>query len=294
MNNIISISITIFCLSLLWLFTLSLQNSYAQNEEIIAAAMKKKFVIYYSDEHSDNEFSGYDVIVFDRENHPYINNLKSKGKIILGYVSGSELDSNRDNFDDLKRRFKPLKENEIWKGSFIVDIRSVEWTAHIIENIIPDMIRKGFSGIFIDTLDSIEELEASDPDKYNGMIYAAVNMIKTIRMHYPNIKIMVNRGYKILPHVANDIDYVLAESTMATHDFETGKSSMVDKEIYQEYVDKAKELRKISPHLQIMTVDYWDMDDIDGVRDIYLKHRENAFIPYVTTVNLEKLHHQPW
>jgi polysaccharide biosynthesis protein PelA len=292
MNNIISVIITISCLSLMWLCTFMLQSAYAQNIHPISS--QKKFAIYYSDQHADSEFASYDVIVFDRENHPQLSNLNSKGKVILGYVSGGELDSARSDFNEIKQEHILLEQNPNWKNSYIVDVRSPRWTAHLIEDVIPEILRKGFDGIFIDTLDSIEDLEAKNPRKYRGMTQGAVNMIKTIRRHYPQMKIMVNRAYKILPRVARDIDYVLAESTLAQYNFSTGNSSLFPDEIYEEYVTKAEKLKRQAPHLQIMTVDYWDMNDLAGVRKLYIKQRENGFIPYVTTVDLENIHHNPW
>jgi hypothetical protein len=84
MNNIFSVAMTI--LSPIWLCSFMLQSAYAQNIHPISP--QKKFAIYYSDQHADNEFANYDVIVFDRENHPPLGNLNSKGKVLLGYVSG--------------------------------------------------------------------------------------------------------------------------------------------------------------------------------------------------------------
>ncbi len=311
-HNIFSISIAVFCLGLLWACTAMLKPAFAQNtaqstsksnmaqstmeptDKLHPIASQKKFIIYYSDEQPDDEFANYDVIVFDREAHPPLGNLNSKGKVLLGYLSGGELDSTRSDFAKIKNNHILLEENPNWKGSFIVDVRSPAWTAYLIEDVIPEILRQGFDGIFVDTLDSVEDLEVRNPTKYIGMIQGTTNMIKTIRMHYPNMKIMINRGYKILPHIARDIDYVLAEGTMAEYNFETGKSKLFDDEIYQEYAQKVMDLKAKAPHLQIMAVDYWDMNDIEGVKNIYLKHRDNGFIPYVTTIDLEQIHHQPW
>ncbi len=302
-HNIFTISIAAFCLSVLWLCTAMLKPAFAQNgaqngaqhdEKLHPIANQKKFIIYYSDVYPDDEFANYDVIVFDREAHPPLGNLNSKGKVILGYISGGELDSGRSDFEQIKQNQILLEENPNWKGSFIVDVRRPSWTAHVIEDVIPEILRKGFDGIFIDTLDSVEDLEVRHPEKYKGMIEGTANMIKTIRMHYPNMKIMVNRGYKVLPHIAREIDYVLAEGTLAEYDFKTGKSKLFADAVYQEYAGMAEKLKVQAPHLQIMAVDYWDMEDIEGVKKIYQKHRENGFIPYVTTIDLEKVHHQPW
>jgi polysaccharide biosynthesis protein PelA len=294
-HDIIPYFITAFVLGFAIIASILIIPAHAQDSEKYAeSAGQKKFVIYYGSEQPDHEFTMYDIVVFDRENHPQLSKLKARNKVVLGYISGGELDEDISNFAELKDDFKLLKENEDWEGSHIVDIRDPKWTAYIIQDLIPDILRKGFSGIFIDTIDSAEYLEQQDPVKYAGMINAAVNMVKTIRMHYPNIKIMLNRGYEVLPKIARDIDYVLAEGTLANYNFETNKSTLFSEEIYQEYVQKHAELKQIAPHLQIMTTDYWDMNDLEGVKNIYQKHRENGYIPYVTTIDLNNVHHQPW
>jgi polysaccharide biosynthesis protein PelA len=264
----------------------------ASETELHPLTEQKRFIVYYGDTHEPQEFMPYDVIVFDRENHPDLSTLRGKGKILLGYISGGEGEQRRSDYDSHQKVHLLEKEtNPNWDDNRIVDIRSPAWTAYIIEQLIPDMLHQGFDGIFIDTLDSIEHLESTKPADYKGMVEGAITMIKMIRLHYPDIKIMVNRGYQIVPAVLGEIDYVLGEGTLVKYDFESKKTELFPTEIFQEYVLRAAEWRKKAPHLQVMTLDYWDMDDKEGVEHIYNLHRANGFIPYVTTIDLENVHH---
>ena len=47
------------------------------------------------------------------------------------------------------------------------------------------------------------------------MTPAAAKLVRMIRQNYPQIKIMVNRAYDILPEIGGQIDYVLGESVYA-------------------------------------------------------------------------------
>jgi hypothetical protein len=36
----------------------------------------------------------------------------------------------------------------------------------------------------------------------------------------------------------------------------------------------------------VITLDYWNMDDVNGLATIYARHRAEGFVPYVTTPDL--------
>lgn len=288
-NQMIAYVIMLFVLLGAW--GIGMRAVAASDSDLHPLSDQKRFIVYYGSSHDENAFMPYDVIVFDREAHPEFTNLRGKGKVVLGYISGGEGEQRRSDYHSHQKPHVLEKEtNPNWDDNPMVDVRSPAWTAYIIEHLIPDMLHQGFDGIFIDTLDSIEHLEVTKSAEYTGMIEGAVTMIKTIRLHYPDIKIMVNRGYQIVPHVLGEIDYILGEGTLAEYDFETKESVLFAPGIYQEYVDKVTEWRKKAPHVQVMTLDYWDMNDAEGVKFLYDTHRANGFVPYVTTIDLEQVH----
>ncbi|TAE34174.1 MAG: hypothetical protein EAY65_03535 [Alphaproteobacteria bacterium] len=253
----------------------------------------KRFIVYYGAEAKEEQFYPYDIIVFDRDKHPSLQKLRRKNKVLLGYISGGELEQYRDNFEQLKTKFDILGTNETWKDHMIVDVRDPEWTRHLIEDIIPPIVKQGFNGIFIDTLDSVTHYETIDPKRYKGMIQATATMIKTIHYHYPELKIMINRGFDVLPFIANDIHYVLAESTLVQYDFTNHTTKLMDDAIYQHYVQRMFDLKKQAPHLEMTTLDYWKMDDTAMVQELYRRHEANGFMPYVTTIELNRVDNRP-
>jgi hypothetical protein len=52
-------------------------------------------------------------------------------------------------------------------------------------------------------------------------------------------------------------------------------------------------LKKRFPKLQIMSLDYWDPADTKGVATIYSTQRANGFIPYVSTIELNRVVEEP-
>jgi len=248
-----------------------------------------RWIAYYSDEEEPINFEPYSVIVFEPDNHPLIEGLLESGKTVLGYLSLGEVSKDRFYFDEVKNQGLFLEENKNWKGAYFVDIRDKRWTKRVIEELIPQILYQRFSGIFIDTLDNAEHLEDANPQKYHGMRQAAIDLIKAIRLNYPSLKIMLNRGFKILPSVAKDIDMELGESIYTDFNRDKGTYELVAKPLYEKNVKILKEAQKINSKLEIYTLDYWNLNDKTGIKKIYQAERENGFVPYVSTIDLSKI-----
>lgn len=249
-----------------------------------------RWIVYYGSEEPVDSFLDYDIIAFDREHHPPLRQLQNRGKILLGYVSFGEAETYRQDFEAIKELGVLLEENPDWPGHYIVDIRNPIWTKYIIETAIPYILHQGFNGIIVDTIDSIEYLEEREPEKYKGMTEGAVSMVKAVRQHYPELKIMINRGFKTLPEIADDIDYVLAESILVKHLPGDKSYELFPQDVYDWYADSLRALKDKAPHLTVVSVDYWDMNDKEGVRHIYETQRANGYLPYVTTIDLMAVH----
>ncbi len=276
-----------------WLVMTHAMQAHAAAEESRIVAPDKQWIVYYANEAKAREFNSYDIIVFDRDKHPSLQDLKGRNRVILGYVSAGEIETYRTDFEQVKQANALLEENPNWPGHFAVDVRNPEWTRYIIEDVIPSILQKGFKGIFLDTLDSVEAMELQQPEKYAGMIEASANMIKMIRQHYPNIKIMVNRGFHVMPQVVHEVDYVLAEGILVNYDFDDGEHTLFPDHVYEEYAAKMLALKQKAPHLQLLALDYWHMDDTEMVKTIYEKHEANGFLPYVTTIELNQVDPRP-
>ena len=253
----------------------------------------ENFVVYYSDKAQQSDFNKYSLIVFDSDSHPPLEALKEQGKIILGYISIGEIEKSRWYFKQFDNDKILIKENADWKDSYYIDIRNKKWISFVVEELVPRLLNKKFSGVFLDTLDDSIELERKYPKRFKGMKKAAARMVKAIRLNYPQIKIMLNRAYEILPEVENDIDYELGESIYTDYDFKTKKYYFVNKKLYEEQVTVLKKAKKNNPKLQIFTLDYWDPNQNKTIEKIYNIERKNGFIPYVSTVDLNKIIEEP-
>ncbi len=254
-------------------------------------ANPERWVIYYTDKLPASSFTAYDVIAFDSDSHPPIADLKAQGKTLLGYISFGEAESYRSYFKKIKEKKLFFGDSTLWKGHYYIDVRNEAWTKMLIEELIPTILAKGFDGILIDTMDSVVQPEIDNPVKYKGMKRAAIKLIKDVRTAYPDMKIMMNRGLEILPDVAVDVDYVMAESVYTDWVPNPKKPVRVSKETNDYYVDLIKKSQAISPKLKVYSMEYWNMKDTAGVKQIYRDQRALGWVPYVSTMDLQ--HHTP-
>jgi len=252
-----------------------------------------QWVCYYGSDAPVGAFDRYGLLVLDSDSHPELRPLGDRGKKLIGYLSVGEVENTRTHFNAVKAEGILLQENANWKGSFFVDVRDPRWTKRIVEKLIPEILRRGFDGVFLDTVDNAPHLEQLEAKRYRGMTAGMVSLIKTIRRHFPGIKVIMNRGFEILPQVEQHVDMVLGESVFADYDFASKKYRLVAAQEYQQQVRLLKEAKRRSPQLTILTLDYWDPTDKAGIARIYREQRMNGFLPYVATLNLDRIVEEP-
>ena len=257
------------------------------------SAQQTPWVVYYSDTAPPEAFERYRLVVLESENYPLVRPLADRGKTLLGYLSLGEVEEYRPYFSDVEAEGILLGENEYWEGSFFVDVRDPRWTSRVIERLVPEILRRGFDGVFLDTLDNAGHLERLNPARNRGMTIAAARLVRTIRLHYPTIRIMMNRGYEILPEVESHIDMVLGESVFADYDFQSKTYRLVSRDLYRQQVNLLQEAKRRNSKLEIFTLDYWNPADPAGIARIYREQRDNGFEPYVSTVELDRIIPEP-
>lgn len=286
----------LLCLFLLFMVPEIWLCGEAGKEPLAGKPQKKRFpaggkwAVNYSEEVSPGDFSDLSLIVLEKVRFPLLEVVADKKLIALGYLNLGEIEQSRDYWEWAKSKGVILQENPNWQQEHYIDIRSKDWFAYVLEVLVPSILFKRYDGIFIDTLDSPIDLERRDKEKYNGMQAAAIRLIKAIRYQYPEILIMVNRAYEILPEIGSDIDMILGEGVFSTYLFKDKKYALVSQEDRDYQVNLLKEMKLKFPHLEIMTLDYWDPEDKAQIEEIYRIQKESGFNPYVSTWELNKVY----
>ncbi|MEZ5398555.1 MAG: endo alpha-1,4 polygalactosaminidase [Bryobacteraceae bacterium] len=239
------------------------------------------------------ELAPFGLLVLDDRHHPPITPLRASGKLLLGYLSIGEAEKTRPYFDALRRDGVLVEENPDWKGAWRLDMRDRKWRWRVVHQLVPSLQRMGFDGVFLDTADVAAHLESRDPVRFAGMKKAAVELVREIRARHPRIRIMLNRGFDLLPDLTGEIDFVLAESTRARYDFAAKVYRRAPDEEYARSAALLREAVAKAPSLSVYTLDYWDPADSAGVAAIYREQRANGFAPYVSTILLDRIVPEP-
>jgi polysaccharide biosynthesis protein PelA len=247
------------------------------------------FAVYYARTAPTEQLQRYNLLVLDNENHGPLRPLLTPARTVLGYLSVGEVGNHRSYFSAAREEGLLLMENENWKGSFMVDLRLSGWRKRVVDELVPSILAQGFDGLFLDTLDNAGHLERVDPVRFAGMKTAAVALVRELRERFPDAVIMLNRGYDLLDEAAPHIDAVLGESVYASYDFAAKEYRLVPEPLYRQQLEILTGAKRRAPHLAVYTLDYWNPEDRVGRRKIYEVQRSNGFVPYVATIELDRL-----
>ena len=249
-------------------------------------ALENKWIVYYGSKEPASTFEGYTHIVFDSRYHPPISELRQPGRKVVGYLSLGEASPDYEYFEELRRQRILVRPSPTWAGNYYIDIRDRRWQARVCDELVPWIQEKGFDGLFFDTLDSALALEESDPVRFSGMAGAAADLVAEIRRRYPDLVLMLNRAYKLLPAVEQHVDVAVAESVYHTFDFVTKRYVPVNEAVSAQQVAWLQEAQRRRPELLVFTLDYCDPADTHTIRRTYAFEQQKGFCPYVASIDL--------
>lgn len=253
-----------------------------------STAPQCRFVVYYGLD-AEAPIAEFDLAVLEADAPAGLLARRRPGARLLGYVSMGEVHTGRAYHADIRAAGLLLGPNPNWPDAFFVDMRAPIWDRLLLDRIVPDILARGFDGIFLDTLDDAEHLEKLDPMRNAGMVEAAAGLVRRMRRRFPGTPIMINRGYAVLPHVPGQFDMLLGESVRTTPDPDGNGYKRVSERDYAWQRDAMWEARRRSPSLRLFSLDYWDPADRDGIARIYAEQRRNGFVPYVATPDLTRI-----
>lgn len=257
------------------------------------AADVERFVVYYGQDATTDDFAPYRRAVLDADHHPALAPLAARGIELFGYVSVGEADEARPYHAQVAAAGLLLGANPNWPGARYVDLRKPAWRTLLLDRIIPGVVAQGFQGLFLDTLDDAAFLENADPVANRGMIEAGAATIRAIRARYPSIPLMLNRAYEVAALVPNDLESILAESLTSDYDFKSRRYHMRARADLAWGMARVAELRALNPRLSLYSLDYWDPTDQRGIARLYEQERRAGFVAYVATVDLQKIVGEP-
>lgn len=213
----------LFVLSFLFLifFSTALEAQSVRDENPFETV--STFKIYYGSINSSIEttLKEYDMVIlepsFTSKNN--INTFMKVGTTPIGYLSVMEIPT----WDEEILSMISTKEYIIMNGTplktpeydqYLGDIRSESYQNTLLTIIKQRIIDKGFQGIFLDTIDFIEDLSViTDADLVEEMQNGYIDFLQKIKQEYPNLLIIQNRGLSLFTEKSNPyIDGILWEN----------------------------------------------------------------------------------
>ncbi|MBX3192148.1 MAG: endo alpha-1,4 polygalactosaminidase [Labilithrix sp.] len=173
--------------------------------------------------------------------------------------------------------------NTKW-GSDVVDTRSPRWTTFLLDRVIEPLWTKGYRGFFLDALDSYERyfVDAQSRDLHARQIGALVGAIK--RRH-PAAKILLNRGFDVLPH-APKVDGLVVESMFSRCDVAGVACQPTPAVETKALLERLRDVQ-VRWRLPITVVDYAPMKERALRRTIARRIIDLGFEPWVATPKLD-------
>lgn len=168
--------------------------------------------------------------------------LRERGVRTLGYLSLTE------DVGPPAPWHRPER-NPDWGGAF-VHVGDPRWVHHVVDQAVRAM-RKGFHGLFLDTLN----IEYDYPEDLPHLLL----LIAAVREEAGPGYLLANRGFGLLPDLADLVDGVL---------FESFSARWVDTESYAPWPDDVLEAhasvaeRLLGLGLDLYALDYADSDEL--------------------------------
>ena len=251
---------------------------------LLADEVKKSALVYYGEDLSYYKASKYDYII----TQPYSLDTAAYGfslykERIYVYVSIGELDSDTKAYNKLDKHWIAAK-NKAWK-SVVLDIRDKNYQRFLFEEIIEPLRKRGFENFFFDTLDSYNFYAKTKKQK-KACEAALADFIHRFHKRYPKSRLIVNRGFEIIPRIHDDIAALLFESYYRGIDVKDLSYKKVSKEERKWLDDKLAVVRRYRK--DIIAVDYLPVDKLAAEAPLLVKKlAKKGFIPYVATKDLD-------
>ena len=164
---------------------------------VVQADALPSVALYYGAQPPLAELRAFDAAVTDPD-QPGAQPAAAAGHADFAYVSLGEVQPFRPWFPELPSAWLG-GENKAW-GSRLVDPAAPGWADFVADRIVAPLWARGYRGFFLDTLDSYRLLPGGDADRQrreDGL----VAVIRRIKQRWPEARLILNRGFEILPRV---------------------------------------------------------------------------------------------
>ena len=252
----------------------------AHSKDTMSAA---SIVFYYGDQPASQNLERFDMAVIDPDTN--FQPDQDVGTRWFAYVSLGEASRFRDYYKDIPQSWI-VGYNREWRSD-VIDQTAEGWPDFVVENIIAPLWQRGYTGFFLDTLDSYQLIARDDRDRKDHRA-GLVSVIRAIKQRFPEAKLIQNRGFELLPETHQQVDAVAFESLFQGWSEAKGQYVDVPENDRQWLLDRVREVRQ-TYGLPVIAIDYCSPSQRACSKQTIKKIRALGLIPYVGDGRLQQV-----
>ena len=246
---------------------------------------RKSTAVFYGPNLPTDVLSQYSRIIVEADNvkQHELKELRAHGGDVFAYLSIGEVSPTRKWFDKINQKWV-LGDNRIW-DSKVMDLSSPGWQQFVIEDIIDPLWQSGYSGLFLDTMDSFK-LFASNDASAKKQTDALASLLEIIHKRYPEMRFIANRGFEVLPRIGHLLEAVAAESLFASWDngLKIYKETKVED---QDWLLNQLKIVKDKLPVDILIIDYLEPSKRKAAHSLADRIAKEGFIPWISIPSLD-------
>jgi uncharacterized protein (TIGR01370 family) len=211
--------------------------------------------------------------------------LHKQGAKVFAYLSIGEVSPSRQWYKQVAPDWI-LGRNRVW-DSDVLDLTEAGWQDFIMEKLVRPLAEQGYDGLFLDTLDSFN-LYVTSAEARQRQADALAGLLKNIRKTWPQMQLIANRGFEVMPEIAPLLEAVVAESLFASWDNARQKYQPADPAGQEWLLQRLQAIRK-DYGLEVVIIDYLPPAHRDDARKLAGRIQELGFVPWVSTPELDSI-----
>ncbi len=221
----------------------------------------------------------FDIVVVDPDHgaDPARHRADSQQRSELyAYVSIGEVQRSRGYFaamppDMLRGR------NAVW-GSELIDQRHPQWPRLLVDLVVTPLVERGFRGVFLDNMDAYLA-DTATPAEREAQQDGMVNALAALAVRHPQVRLIANRGFEILPRTHRWLSGVAAESLFGRWNASARAYDSVPDEDRQWLLGQFAKVAEYG--LPAIAIDYADPRDRDAMRENARRIASLGIVPWV-------------
>ncbi len=236
--------------------------------------------LHYSRHAPLEDLKLFDIVVVEPDHGYDPVSFRSKGSELYAYASVAEVQPTRSYFKDLPTHWQ-MARNGQW-NSVVIDQTPAEWPAFFADGVIGPLWKQGYRGFFLDTLDSYRLASSFDEKAQQDGL---VRVIEGLHQRFPGIKLILNRGFEVMPRLQGKVEMVAAESLYRGWNAGSKRYEEVPESDRQWLLAQLKAIQE-RDRIPVLAIDYVPPHDRLLARETATKIQQNGFIPWVSDSDL--------